>query len=254
MTFRGLTVNMEAVLRDILRGSLDLLYPRLCLSCSSKLKVDNHVENLVCLTCWENISRNAPPFCRLCGRNLANNSNGAQVCPVCAGKKLYFDLALSPCRYENTIKELIRQFKYGGKRHLNKVFGRILTGFIREYEVAALGVDMVVPIPLSRCRLREREFNQAELLAKTVAAELGKPLLFPLSRIRNTCAQAEIEDKEARLKNVKGSFTAGRISDIIGKHILLVDDVLTTGATASEASGALKASGAAKVSVLTLAN
>lgn len=127
--------------------------------------------------------------------------------------------------------------------------------FIKEYNLPVELVDFIIPIPLHKTRLREREYNQAQILSKHVALEFNKNLLANgLSRIRNTKTQTELADKE-RLLNVQGSFSVNNNrGEIKNKNILLVDDVLTTGATTSEAALTLKKAGANIVFVLTLAN
>lgn len=128
-----------------------------------------------------------------------------------------------------------------------------MSGFIREYGLTLNNIDAVIALPLHRSRLREREFNQSEELAKFIAEDFTKPLSSnALEKIKNTKSQTELKDFE-RFKNIKGSFKANKEA-VQGKNILLIDDVLTTGATVSEASYALKESGANKVIVLTLAN
>ena len=126
--------------------------------------------------------------------------------------------------------------------------------FVREYDLPMDFIDFIIPVPLYKTRLREREFNQAQILSNYIAGEFNKTVLpDSLMRSRNTKTQTELE-RNKRLLNVKNSFSVIKKDDIKGKNLLLVDDVLTTAATSSEAAYALKNAGANIVFVLTLAN
>jgi ComF family protein len=241
------------MLRRLIKGLVDIVYPRVCLACKNKLK-SSPPDSLICAECWVKIKRNLPPFCHCCGRRLEKSSLAKNICSECLKKKLYFDRAFSPCIYDGVIKELIHEFKYKGKDYLGLILSRLMIDFIKEYNLPMDCLDFIVPIPLHKTRLREREFNQAEILAESIAKEFNKQALCHiLLRHRHTKTQTELETHQ-RLLNVKGSFSVNKFEDIIGKNILLVDDVLTTGATSSEAAFCLKDAGANIVFVLTLAN
>ena len=171
-----------------------------------------------------------------------------------ASLKFSFDHAFSPCIYEGATRELIHKFKYQNKDYLSSLLARLLIEFIYQYQINTGLFDLVIPIPLHRTRLREREFNQAELLACRVAEEFSIPLSCSnLWRKHHRQAQIELENDE-RWENIKGCFALRNPTEVKDKNIFLVDDVLTTGATCSEAASVLKAAGAASVFVLTLAN
>jgi len=241
------------MLRKFWQSLADIVYPKVCLACRAELKGISCVDNLVCAECWAKIKRNPPPFCRSCGRHL-EKPVVKNICPACVRRQLHFDRAFSPCAYEGVIKELIHAFKYQGKEHLAPTLTRLMIEFIEEYNLPMDFLDLVIPIPLHKTRLREREFNQAQILSNHIAGKFNKIALpEALMRLRHTKTQTELEVNQ-RLLNVKGSFAAAKKEDIKGKNILLVDDVLTTGATCSEAAYALKDAGANIVFVLTLAN
>jgi ComF family protein len=129
-----------------------------------------------------------------------------------------------------------------------------MIGFIKEYSLPINDMDLILPVPLHTQRLREREFNQAGLLSRNIAAHFKKESCDNiLRRSRPTKTQTDLETNQ-RFLNVKGSFSVNDKADLKGKNILLVDDVLTTGATSSEAALTLKNAGANIVFVLTLAN
>jgi len=149
---------------------------------------------------------------------------------------------------------LIHQFKYSGKDHLGKPLSRLMISFIKEYNLPMEYMDMIIPMPLHRTKIRQREFNQAEVLGNFISQEFNKVLnKDALKRSRFTRTQTELEFGQRHL-NVKDSFSVSDEGRIKGKNILLVDDVLTSGATSSEAALNLKKSGANIVFVLTLAN
>jgi ComF family protein len=168
--------------------------------------------------------------------------------------KFYFDRAFSPCVYTGTIKKLIHEFKYSGKDYLGETLARLMNEFIRDYRLPIEYLDFIVPVPLHKSRMREREFNQAQVLSEQVAKKFDKVVLADvLIRNRPTRTQTDLAFEE-RQKNVERSFTVKSPGLIKGSNLLLIDDVLTTGATSSQAAKALKDSGARIVLVMTLAN
>jgi len=239
--------------RRLIAGLKDIIYPKICLSCRNKIVNPAAEEDHVCLECLNGIKRNLPPFCHSCGRHLKGRY-GKSICPECVRNRLHFDRAFSPCVYEGVIKDLICEFKYKGKDYLGKPLSSLMVKFIREYDLPIDYIDGIIPIPLYKTKLREREFNQAQVLAQFIAKEFSKDILTDvLHRRRNTRTQTELETAE-RMQNVKGSFAVARPDKTREKNLLLIDDVLTSGATSSEAAQALKESGANIVFVLTLAN
>ena len=242
------------VLHRLINGLIDIIYPKTCIVCKIKLKDISSIDNLICLNCWAKIKRNLPPFCYRCGRHLTQNDFTGNICSSCVSQELHFDRAFSPCMYEGTIKELIYEFKYNGKDYLGLSLSRLMIEFIKEYNLPMNTIDFIIPLPLHNIRLREREFNQAKILSNHVAGEFKKRALDSyLMRSRYTRTQTELQENK-RLLNVKDSFSVANNLDLKGKNVLLVDDVLTTGATCSEAAYALKNAGVNGVFVLTLAN
>ncbi len=242
------------MLGEMINAFLDIIYPKACLTCKKNLKGTLAIDNLICAQCWEKIKRNLPPFCYSCGRHLEKSNFSGHLCPGCIKRPLHFDRAFSPCVYEGVIKELIHEFKYKGKDHLGATLSKPMVEFIKEYNIPVNYVDCIIPVPLHKTRLREREFNQAEILSNYIAKEFNKKVLSnQLIRHRPTQTQTELEG-QIRILNVQGSFSVKERESIKGKNIFLVDDVLTTAATCSQAAHALKNSGANMVFVLTLAN
>jgi ComF family protein len=241
------------MLSGLLQSLVDIIYPKKCLACKEELTTRTP-DTFVCTQCWKKIKLNLPPFCSLCGRQLEAKNLLKNICPGCVRKELHFDRAFSPYRYDSTIKTLIHEFKYQGKDYLGKPLARLLIDFIREYTLPLDDLDLIIPVPLHKSRLREREFNQAQILSRYIAEGFSRNICDDnLVRNRQTKTQTELDEK-LRLENIRGSFSLHKKEAIKNKNILLIDDVLTTGSTCSEAAFTLKQAGAKIVFVLTLAN
>jgi ComF family protein len=237
----------------LIHGLKAIVYPKVCLSCKKKL-AEKSDEEILCSQCQGKIKKNLPPFCASCGRQLDKRWFTENICPACQKKDLSFDRAYSPCSYEGVVKELIHKFKYNGSQHLGEPLSRLMSEFVREYSLPIDYVDCIIPVPLHKTRLREREFNQSEILGKHLAREFNKELVSnAIERFRHTKTQTELITDQ-RASNVKDCFRVIDPRTIKDKNILLIDDVLTTGATSSEAAAALKDAGANIVLVLTIAN
>ena len=172
---------------------------------------------------------------------------------MCVKADPLFDFVWSACLYEDPLKDLIHQFKYKQKTYLKYLFTDIMLSFFQTYNIHLNEFDFLMPIPLSSTSLRERGYNQSALLAECLHAFLEIPLCLDiLIKARHTKHQVLLPEKE-RWTNIRGAFKIKRPQEIHKKSILIVDDLLTTGATACEAAGVLKESGAARVGILTLA-
>jgi ComF family protein len=167
-------------------------------------------------------------------------------CALCRYGLRGFDAAYCFGAYEGVLRELIHLYKYGRVRTLARPLGALLAAALPREE----RFDAVTPVPLHWRRQWQRGFNQSELLARTVARRCGIPVLHALKRARSTVAQAGLSNT-GRRQNVAAAFRPRRTVE--GKRILLVDDVMTTGATAAACALALKRAGAAKVTLLTVA-
>ncbi|MCM8800608.1 MAG: ComF family protein [Candidatus Omnitrophica bacterium] len=240
------------MLKEFINGLKDIIYPKVCISCKISLKNIASMDEIICNECWNKIQRNLPPFCYKCGRHL--DAVMETICNNCLKNTLYFDRAFSPCVYEGIIKELIHEFKYKNKDYLGYTLSKLMIEFIKNYNLPMNDIDLIIPIPLHKTRLREREFNQAKILGFWIAKEFNKTMSEQiLLRNRYTKTQTELEYQKRNL-NVKDSFLVRQKDIIKNKNLLLVDDVLTTGATTSWAAYALKNSGANMIFVLTLAS
>ena len=201
-----------------------------------------------CLASPEPLS--ADFFCSLCSTPFANSFplDEYGVCAACRAGLRGFDSAASFGFYEGPLRTLIHLLKYAGMKPLAGPLGRYL-----ERAVAVDAVfDMVVPVPLHWRRQWRRGFNQAELLAREVARRRGFEVVKALRRVKASPSQAGLS-KTARRLTVRGAFEARQGMDLAGKRVLLIDDVMTTGATAAACALALKRAGVKSVSLLTLA-
>jgi len=167
--------------------------------------------------------------------------------------KPHFDFAWAACLYKSPLKDLICRFKYNQKTYLRKPFAQLMIDFVEAYRLDIRQFDMITPIPLFPSRLRGRGYNQSQFLAEQVARKYSINLsLKNLVRIRNTEHQTLLSEKE-RWTNIHEAFRIRNSVKLSGKNILIIDDLLTTGATASEAARVLKGAGAKTVGILTLA-
>jgi len=245
MTSRG-TRSPEAALPEVARslvsGALDLVYPPACVVCRGIQ------PRYFCDACRDKITFLEPPVCNRCGLPLDEDR-----CPECSRARFAFSQARAVGIYGGTLREAIHQLKYDGRAPVAEELGALLVSFLDGHPSFAPNADCVAPVPIHRKRMRERGFNQSELIARPVARFLGVPLLTNLLlRSRASRPQVELAFEE-RVENVRGVFAVEPPQAFVGRTVLLVDDVLTTGSTASEAARTLRGAGAEAVYVLTLA-
>ncbi len=242
--------KISSVIRDIWAGLINLVYPRICLLCRQPLPETENPDPL-CPACRQRVHLNRPPFCRQCARPITSFQD--IYCRTCQNNNLSFDRAWSATIYDDTMRHLIHLFKYGQKTALRHTWAGILAHFIRCYHVPIRTFDALVPVPLHRSRLRQRGYNQAELLAQLIAQDYAVPVIpHLLIRQRPTKNQARLSPKE-RWTNLHGAFKIKKSFCMTNKNILIIDDLLTTGATACALASLMKQAGADGVSLLTLA-
>ena len=217
------------------------LYPATCVLCGARGEANRDL----CTGCLADLPR-PDNSCRRCGLPVPGTS-GELLCATCLRDPPAFERTRVLYDYAPPVDEMIRQLKYAGRLHLARLFGMQLATLAAGLPAA----DCIVPVPLHPSRLRERGFNQAIELARPLARALGAPVdTRSCYRARATTTQASLS-RTARRENLKGAFTVRR--ELRAQHVVIVDDVMTTGTTAGELAQALKASGAADVSVLVVA-
>ncbi len=213
-----------------------------CMVCGRELKGENRYA--LCELCSAKLIQIAYP-CKKCGKPLNRETD---YCIMCENHTRHFTRAYSVFEYWGEIEQLIYALKFGGKKYLAKYLSAHLADKFLEEGII---VDCITAMPLHEAREKQRGYNQAGLLAKTLAKRLNLPLYNSLERVKATEMQAKTSGRE-RMKNVENAFLA--TGSYKNQRVLLVDDVLTTGATMSEAAKALKKGGALEVIGLTLAN
>ncbi len=228
-----------------------LLFPAACVGCHSPVEGD--LPWPLCPGCLAKLPSWQAPWCARCGRSLAHLGAGVELCLTCEAKRYAFDQAVSCFPYEGAIQELVLAFKYQGETSLFRPLSQRMAQTVRE-RIGNDPADWVVPVPLHPVRLRERGFNQAELLAKGLADGLSLPCTSEvLARTKATLPQAQLTRRQ-RAQNVRQAFSL-KPSPWLGEaRILLVDDVFTTGATVHACAALLKQAGALQVTVVTFAH
>jgi len=245
--------RMNAVMKSGLgqfgRGALDLLYPPLCIGCRGQVAEPGNL----CAACWQNIDFLDGPACQCCGLPFDLDPGSDTLCAACLADPPAFDHARAVMRYNEKSRGPILALKHADRLDLAPAFARWLDRVGRSFLDEA---DVIVPVPLHRGRLWSRRYNQAAELARALGQSSGKPVKpTALCRIRATPSQGAMPSATARRRNMRGAFEVPpeQQSAVKGRAVLLVDDVLTTGATADACARALKRAGVRKVSVLALA-
>jgi ComF family protein len=225
--------------------AMDLLLPRTCAACEAPLPLGH--ASALCGACWATLAMPAGPLCDRCGIPL---SPGLPTCPSCVARPPAYDTARALGLYLagpgvlNPLARAVRALKFHGHRAVARTLGAALMGLV------PCDASTVVPVPLHLSRLRERGYDQAMLLAHGLARAAQLPLRArALTRTRATASQAHL-DAVTRRVNLARAFTA--TSPCAGETIVLVDDVLTTGATADACASALRSAGAARICVVTV--
>lgn len=234
---------------NVLKSLLDLLYPRFCTQCGVRVRnCDHHL----CWDCFAGLNIISRPFCRLCGDPPDGLIEHEYTCSWCNSRKPGFDIARSAARYRGILRDVLHDFKYNGQVHLAADMAELLYQCAKTHYTDEM-FDAVLPVPLAPGKERARGFNQAAMLAKRLARRTGISYAAGcVKRVRVARPQVELNAAQRR-RNVRGIFEVKEPGWVKGKRLLLVDDVMTTGATVDEVSRMLKNAGAARVCVVTVA-
>jgi len=241
---------LSYAIKNWLLAFLNLIYPKRCQGGGLTLHYKNNFY--LCKECLKKIRINRPPFCIRCGRPISGLPNLNAVCGRCIGAKYKFERVFSCCNYEGLIKELIHKFKYNRKKYLIHLFNELLVNFVKSY-IDINSIDMIVPVPLHRGKLQQRGFDQSLLLSRNLSKIFGIALVYNILKRKKDTKQQTRLNKIQRLNNVKGAFFIKDKRIFNRKRVLLIDDVVTTAATANECAALLMESGARSVFLLTLA-
>lgn len=224
---------------------LNLLFPVNCGSCGGKVEVSSSLG--VCRQCINNLEISNSDACGYCGRPI---DNVVGFCSSCIDGSSNIDKIYTSCYYRNNIKNLIINFKFRNRKYLGRLLAELLIDVYKKRFTDE--VDLIVPLPLSPSRTRERGYNQAEILcryfSKKTGIKMSKKMLW---RTKNTLAQSSLSRRQ-RFRNMEKAFKASNKAE--GLRILLIDDVATTGATLQNAASALRKAGASEVYGLVVAH
>ncbi len=230
------------LLRDTWSGVLDLVYPPFCLVCKEP------DQSYLCPKCIEQIITLERPFCNKCGIPCDPTH---YYCPECQQREFHFDSACSAGVFDGVLRDAIHALKFSNHIVMAQPLGELMARCFTETRLAGK-VDVAVPIPIHRSRLLERGFNQSEELARVLCERVSLPLeTRAIVKTKKTKDQVDLPE-DRRFANLEGSFFVTSPNAIAGKRVLLIDDVMTTGATLNEAAKTLREAGASAVFGYTL--
>jgi len=234
---------MELSWRLILNNLFSEFFPSRCILCQQT--VGQGFE--VCPTCYQALPHNEN-CCVRCALPLAQDISRGLLCGRCIKKLPAFDYAYSPFRYEGDVITLVHQLKFSEKIRFSRSIGEML---LQHFSGTGESPDCLLPVALHQSRMRQRGFNQSIEISRLLAKKLGVPIEHSaVVRRRHTVAQTGLSAKQ-RQKNIRGAFSmAGELSY---KHVLIIDDVMTTGATVNELAKLLKKNNVERVGVLSIA-
>jgi Predicted amidophosphoribosyltransferases len=227
---------------------LQIFFPKTCPICEEIL--EKHRE--ICRKCEKNLRYIREPKCKKCGKPFELEESGSELreyCTDCIKRTHHYESGMAVFQYSDELRESIYRFKYYNQRTYAKFYGRAMACYKRQ--IKDLGIQILIPVPISRKRKITRGYNQAELMAQALGRELNLPVDSGyLLREKNTLPQKELNEKERR-NNLKNAF---KISENVIKYkkVLLVDDIYTTGSTIDACALVLKQAGAEKVYFISL--
>lgn len=227
---------------------LDMIYPPRCAACGEEVAS----AHTLCYACFSSVRMLAGPECACCGEPFEYALAKDALCGECLQELPSYDQARSVMVYDEASSRMITSFKYSDRTHLSVLLSRLLSARAKELSSAA---DLIMPVPLHWRRFLSRRYNQSYLLARELARSAEKPLMHRLLRRTKYTLQQTGLSRAERRKNVQSAFRVAKkkYPQVKDKTVLLVDDVLTTGATVEACAKALKKAGAQKVMVVTVA-
>jgi ComF family protein len=249
---RRLQLACRTLLRQAIQTGIDLVYPPQCAFCRTEMLMPSD-GILLCEPCRTQLTPRQHVTCSRCGATIAGKmEQGSPPCPHCRQVRRRYSTVISLGTYRGELRQAVLRMKRPNDEPLSISLGRLLAD-ARRGELAAFRPDVVVPIPMHWSRRVARGTNSPDLLAASMAKQLGVPAAVGgLVRRRRTPPQNDLPP-EHRLDNIRGAFRVPAEWDFSQARVLLVDDVLTTGATADEGAEMLRHSGAAEIGVAILA-
>ena len=231
----------------LVRDVIDFCYPGLCAACRGACQPGD----FLCEACAGGLRRlETAAACQRCAMPVAQD--GAP-CPFCNDDGVpHYRRILRLGTFDDPLKDLIHQLKYHGRWGIGEQLARRLLDQPRIKSLLP-EIDLIVPVPLHLLRQFRRGYNQATIIARTLSRHCGKPLTRPLARVRNTQTQTHLHSRQKRFDNLRHAFKLVRPRDVCAKRVLVVDDVMTTGATLQTVARALRRARPASLSALVLA-
>lgn len=241
---------MKGLLSHAGRLAMEFIYPPQCPSCRSEIEAATGI----CPDCWRDIAFLSGDLCQFCSAPLEGDLGPGGVCDACVHHPPAWDRGAAAVLYEGVGRKLVLALKHGDRLDISPLAASWMSRTGGDLIASA---DLIVPAPMHWLRLARRRFNQAGELARSVAANAGRPHAFApdlLMRGRATATQ-DGKTRAERMENVSGVFSVAPKwrGSVPGGKILLIDDVMTTGATLSECAEVCRAAGAAEVNVLVMA-
>jgi competence protein ComFC len=227
---------------------MSLVYPPHCVVCG----VQTSTGIFLCGRCEDGAKAIEPPYCQQCSLPVDGEITGEFKCSNCDEREFHFKASVSRYRAHGIVRDLIHRFKYGREYYLRHQIAVWAAAGLEDERLQTPDIDALVPVPLHSARQREREFNQAEVIAELLAERCGKRIVRALERIRYTDSQTR-HDRAERMENLRGAFRVRQPRAVLNRHLVLVDDVFTTGSTVEECARVLTEAGAASVRALVVA-
>ncbi len=236
-------------LNDYWRSLIRILYPANCVLCRTSLVLE---ETYLCATCSQKIEPLKAPTCIRCAHPIPPYRSQRSTCSQCRLERPYYDQGFALVPYQEPIKDIFHQVKFQKKLWLLKIFfDRLQATTFPQIE----NYEMIVPVPLDSKRERERNFNQALVIAQMLKRSNQKnapQILNIIQKKKKTLPQSQLK-RDERLNNLEGAFSIKKNGMVRGKQVLLVDDIVTTGSTINECAKVLKENGAERVDFFAVA-
>ncbi len=239
-TFAGISKNG-------FKNIMDIVLPHGCIGCGKEI-----VSYGLCEDCKKDVHYIKSPMCTKCGKPFHARSGISHLCMDCIKNKNEFILSRSVFEYSGLIAELIIRFKFKDNVNLTSMFVYEMERLYNK-DFKQSGIEALIPVPLFIKRLKQRTYNQSQLLTQELSKRIGIPYrINVLEKIKNTPPQSGLKGLE-RIDNVKGAYKIKDTANLKGKNVLLIDDVITTGSTIRACVSALKRSGIKRVYVMSIA-
>jgi len=231
----------------LVRDLLDFCYPPACAGCGEACDA----QQFLCTSCLSQLQTvELAAACERCGAPVAYPE---APCPFCNGKGVhYYKRILRLGTFSEPLKTLIHEMKYNGRWSLGE---QLADRLLAQKRIRAMleYVDVIAPMPLHRWRHLRRGYNQAAVIAVRVARKVPRPIVWPVTRTRNTETQTHLHSRQERIRNLRNAFKLRNPSVIAGKHVLVIDDVTTTGATLQSFARTLRRAKPASLTALVIA-